>query len=76
MSINKIFFFFVVFIFSFSNAVCQEAEAPKIDTADASEAIVKNGNIKCDSAMVHLQNRIKKERINFTRKQLKNIKKP
>lgn len=46
----------IIFIFSGSTCFAQDAEAPKVDTADAVAAIVTAGNIKCDSALAHEKN--------------------
>jgi tetratricopeptide (TPR) repeat protein len=50
---NKLFSFLVLLFFA-ANSFSQEGETI-IDTADASNAFLRIGNFKCDSAIVHLK---------------------
>jgi tetratricopeptide (TPR) repeat protein len=68
------YFFFLLIIFS-GKLFAQDSDAPKVDTADAATKLIKSGNIKCDSAEVHLKKKDSKGANKFYSDAIKDYKK-
>ncbi|MGZ4055777.1 MAG: tetratricopeptide repeat protein, partial [Bacteroidia bacterium] len=66
---------FIFFILFSGKLLAQDAEAPKVDTSDAASALLKTGNFKCDSAVVHLKKKDTKGANRFYSDAIKDYKK-